>query len=276
MIKELIVGSKKFSLDRTIIMGVLNVTPDSFSDGGLYIKPEKALERARQMVEEGCNILDVGGESTRPFSSPVLTHEELKRVVPVIERVKDLDVPISIDTHKPEVARKALEIGAHMVNDVSGLSSKEMVKLVADNDVPVIIMHMKGEPKTMQANPEYEDVVKEIKEFFEMRTEKAKDGGVKPGKIIIDPGIGFGKKTEHNLEILKRLDEFVSLSHPILVGTSRKSFIGNVLGLDVENRLEGSLAAMAAAIMKGANIIRIHDVKESVRVAKLLDAVKSV
>jgi len=275
MPSELVVGSKRFSFDRTIIMGVLNVTPDSFSDGGLYVKPGKALERARQMVEEGCDILDVGGESTRPFSSPISTHEELKRIVPVIERVKDLDVPISIDTHKPEVARKALEIGAHMVNDVSGLRNEEMVKLVADNDTPVIIMHMKGEPKTMQANPEYEDVVKEIKEFFEMRTGKAKDGGIKPNRIIIDPGIGFGKKTEHNLEILKRLDEFKSLGHPILAGTSRKSFIGNVLGLDVEDRLEGSLAAMAAAIMKGASIVRVHDVKESVRVARLLDAVKS-
>lgn len=275
MLPELVVGSKRFSFDRTIIMGVLNVTPDSFSDGGLYIEPGKALERAMQMVEEGCDILDVGGESTRPFSSPVSTNEELKRVVPVIERVKDLDVPISIDTHKPEVARKALEIGAHMVNDVSGLRNDEMVKLAADNEVPVIIMHMKGESKTMQANPEYEDVVREIKEFFEMRTEKAKDGGIKPNKIIIDPGIGFGKNMEHNLEILKRLDEFKSLGYPILVGTSRKSFLGDILGLDVVDRLEGSLAAMAAAIMNGANIVRIHDVKESVRVARLLDAVKS-
>ncbi|MCK5547492.1 MAG: dihydropteroate synthase [Thermoplasmata archaeon] len=273
---DLAVGSKRFSFDRTIIMGVLNVTPDSFSDGGHHLSPDKALLKAKQMVEDGADILDIGGESTRPFSSPVSAREELGRIVPVLEGLKELDIPISIDTRKPEVAQKALDTGAHMVNDVSGLRDEGMMKLVAEKKVPVVIMHMKGEPKSMQENPEYGDVVGEIKEFFKTTVKKAADHGIKDDRIIIDPGLGFGKTTEHNIEIIKRLDEFRSLGFPVLVGASRKTFIGKILGLDVGERLEGSLAAMAASIMNGADIVRVHDVKESVRVARFVDALKRV
>lgn len=275
MARELVLGSKRFKLDRTLVMGALNVTPDSFSDGGMYLETEKAVERAKQMVDEGCDILDIGGESTRPYAPPISTEEELGRLEPVLERVGELDVPISIDTYKPEVARKALDLGADMVNDVSGLRNDEMVTLVAERRVPVVIMHMKGEPKTMQENPEYSDLIGEIKEFFADSIKGATDGGIEAHNIVIDPGIGFGKKVAHNLEILRRLGEFRELGHPILVGASRKSFIGKILGLEVGERLEGSLAAVAVAIMNGADIVRVHDVRESVRVARLTDAIIS-
>jgi dihydropteroate synthase len=273
MTRELVLGSKRFRLDRTLVMGALNVTPDSFSDGGMYLEPEKAFEKAKQMVEEDCDILDIGAESTRPFAPPISTEEELKRLEPVLEMVGKLDVPVSIDTYKPEVARKALDLGADMVNDVSGLRNDAMVALVAERGVPVVIMHMKGEPKTMQENPEYSDLIGEIKEFLASSIKRAKDGGIEAQNIVIDPGIGFGKKVEHNLEILRRLGEFKELGHPILVGASRKSFIGKILGLEAGERLEGSLAAVAAAIMNGADIVRVHDVKESARVARLTDTI---
>jgi dihydropteroate synthase len=273
MARELVLGSKRFKLDRTLVMGALNVTPDSFSDGGMFLEPEKAFERAKQMVVEGCDILDIGGESTRPYAPPTSVEEELKRLEPVLEMVGELDVPVSIDTYKPEVARKALDLGADMVNDVSGLRDDAMVELVAERRVPVVIMHMKGEPKSMQDNPEYHDLIGEIKEFLIGRTKKAKEWGIEPRNIVIDPGIGFGKKAEHNLELLRRLEEFKNLGHPILVGASRKSFIGKLLDLDIGERLEGSLAAVAVATMNGANIVRVHDVKESVRVARFVDAI---
>jgi dihydropteroate synthase len=274
-IAALALGSRKISFDRTVIMGVLNVTPDSFSDGGLFNDPQKALERAKIMVAEGCDILDVGGESTRPFSSPAPANEELGRVLPVIELIRDLDVPISIDTNKPEVAAKALEMGADMVNDITGLRNESMVKLVAEKKVPVVVMHMRGEPSNMQEDPVYDDVVVEVMEYLRASAAKAEKAGIGSEQIIVDPGIGFGKTTEHNLEVLKRLDEFRSLGYPILVGVSRKSFIEKILGNEAGDRLEGSLAAMAAAIMNGANIVRVHDVKESVRVAGVLDALMS-
>jgi dihydropteroate synthase len=273
MPRELVLGSKRFKLDRTLIMGALNVTPDSFSDGGLYLDPERAFERAKEMVDECCDILDIGGESTRPFAPPTSVEEELKRLEPVLERIGKLDVPVSIDTYKPEVARKALDMGADMVNDVSGMRNDVMVELVAERSVPVVIMHMKGEPRNMQENPEYHDLIGEIGEFLKGSIRKAMEGGIEPSNIVIDPGIGFGKTVEHNLEILRRLGELRDIGHPILVGASRKSFVGKVLGLEVGERLEGSLAAMAVAIINGANIVRVHDVKESVRVARLTDAI---
>ncbi len=273
MTRELVLGSKRFRLDRTLVMGALNVTPDSFSDGGLFLEPEKAFERAKQMVDEGCDILDIGGESTRPYAPPTSIEEEIRRLESLLENVRELDVPISIDTYKPEVARKALDMGADMVNDVSGLRNDAMVTLVAEKGVPVVIMHMKGEPKTMQENPEYDDLIGEIKEFFANSVKRAKDAGIGAHNIVIDPGIGFGKKVEHNLEILRRLEEFKELGHPILVGASRKSFIGKILGLEVGERLEGSLATVAIAIMNGASIVRVHDVRESVRVARMADAI---
>ena len=263
----------KLPYDRTLIMGILNVTPDSFSDGSLFFDADKAVEHAKRMANEGADIIDVGGESTRPNAEPVSEEEELKRVQPVIARLAiELDMPISIDTYKPRVAEECLKSGANLVNDITGLRSKEMLKTAAKYNVPVVIMHMKGTPKNMQQNPAYGDVVKEIKEFFIDRICEAEKAGIK--NIIIDPGIGFGKTTEHNLQILKRLSELKELGCPILIGTSRKSFIGNVTGLPVNARLEGTLASVAIAIMNGANIVRVHDVKECRKAVQIADAVR--
>ncbi|MDI6704098.1 MAG: dihydropteroate synthase [bacterium] len=261
---------------RTYVMGILNVTPDSFADGGLYNDVEHAVLHAKQMVEDGADIIDVGGESTRPGAEKVTVKEELKRVRPVIERlVNEISVPISIDTYKSQVAKVCLDLGCHLVNDISGLRfSPEMKEIVAEYDVPVIIMHIKGTPRDMQKAPRYKCVISEITSYFKDRIAEALDSGIKRDKIIIDPGIGFGKTTSHNLEIIKRLREFKSLGYPILIGTSRKSLIGNVLDLPIEERLEGTAATVALSIMNGANIIRVHDVREMVRVAKMTDAIR--
>lgn len=264
----------KYSLGigkRTYIMGILNVTLDSFSGDGIT-NIENAVERAKKMVEEGADIIDVGGESTRPFSKPVSESEEWRRVGPVLKKLVDeVDVPVSIDSYKPNIVKKALDIGAGIINDISGLRNKEMVKTAAKYDVPVIIMHMKGTPRNMQKKTEYEDVVGEIFSFFEKRIDYAENNGV--DKIIIDPGIGFGKTVEHNLEIIRRLKEFKTLGKPLLVGPSRKSFIGQILDLPAGERLEGTLASAALCINNGADIIRVHDVKECNRVRRLMDAV---
>ncbi len=268
--------SKKYNLSkRTHIMGVLNVTPDSFSDGGKFFGLEKALSQSLKMVEEGADIIDIGGESTRPSSVPVSLEEEEKRVLPVIEALaKKITVPISIDTYKSQIARKALESGAEMINDISGLRfDSEMVKVASRSNVPVIIMHIKGTPQNMQENPYYENVIKEIKDYFEERINLATASGISEENIILDPGIGFGKRFEDNLVVLKNLKEFKKLEKPLLLGLSRKSFIGKILDLPVEERLEGSLAALAYSIMQGAHIVRVHDVKESVRVARVADAI---
>ncbi len=261
---------------RTHIMGVINVTPDSFSDGGSFFEPEKAIEQGLKMAEQGADILDIGGESTRPGAEPVTVAEELKRVLPVIEELSGrISIPISIDTYKAEVARRALRSGAEIVNDISGLRfDPQMVEVAREFDCPVMLMHIQGTPRNMQENPTYQDVVGELKEYFARQLEWAESKEIDTTKLIIDPGIGFGKNLEHNLEILKRLPEFKQLERPILVGLSRKSFIGKILDLPVEERLEGSLAAMAYAIMQGANIVRVHDVKESVRVAKMIDQLR--
>ena len=273
MLKNIVCGKFELKFNKTLIMGVLNITPDSFSDGGLFVDADKAVAHARQMAEDGAEIIDVGGESTKPGSEHVSEEEELKRVKPVIERlVKEINVPISIDTCKPKVAEECLELGASLVNDITGLRNKEMIKIIAKHNIPVVIMHMKGEPKNMQQNPAYKDVVKEIKEFFRDRINKARDYGI--DNIIIDPGIGFGKTAGHNLQILKRLNEFKDFGCPILVGPSRKSFIGNITGLAANERLEGTLAAISIAILNGADIIRVHDVKECKRAAQIADAVR--
>ncbi|NPV53659.1 MAG: dihydropteroate synthase [Firmicutes bacterium] len=260
---------------KTHIMGILNVTPDSFSDGGRWLDADRAVARARELVEDGADIIDVGGESTRPGSDPVPEEEEIARVIPVVERlVREVPVPVSVDTCKAGVARRALEAGAHIINDISALRfDPELGRLVAKYDVPVVLMHMQGMPKYMQANPHYDDVISEIYAFFRERIAKALEFGVKCENIIIDPGIGFGKTTAHNLEILRRLDEFKGLGQPILVGTSRKSFIGNVLGLPVDQRVEGTAATVALAIARGADIVRVHDVREMTRVARMADAI---
>ncbi|MCJ7577662.1 MAG: dihydropteroate synthase [candidate division Zixibacteria bacterium] len=260
---------------RTHLMGVLNVTPDSFSDGGKFLKVEDAVRCGIKMAEEGADIIDVGGESTHPGSDPATIEEELSRVIPVIEALsKEINIPISIDTYKSGVAKKALDAGAEMINDISALRfDPQMKEVAAEYQVPIVLMHIKGTPKNMQENPYYEDVVKEIIEYLKESIQLAKDVGIQEEKIIIDPGIGFGKRLEDNLNILKNLKKFSILNCPVLVGPSRKSFIGKILDLPVKERLEGSLAALAVSIMNGANIVRVHDVKESKRVADSVDAV---
>ena len=267
----------KYLLDfsKPLIMGILNVTPDSFSDGGLYINIEKAVQRAKQMVEEGADIIDVGGESSRPGSDRVSEQEELRRVLPVIERlVKEINVPVSIDTYKSKVAEECLKRGVHIVNDISGLRDLEMLKLVKKHDVPVIIMHMLGTPKNMQEEINYSDVVEEIKSFFENKIGMCKNKGVT--KLILDPGIGFGKTVEHNLKIIKYLNEFKKLNYPLLIGNSRKSFIGKLTGAKVDERLPGTLSADLLAIQNGADIIRVHSVREAKQSLQIYGAINNV
>ena len=265
---------KEIPLDRTLVMGVLNVTPDSFSDGGKFLEPDAAINHGEEMAKQGADIIDIGGESTRPYSDPVSLDEELKRVRPVVEELlQRIDVPISIDTMHPEVVKEIVEMGAQMVNDVSGLRDEQMISTIAELDVPVVIMHMLGEPKTTQEKPEYKDVMGGICRYLRNQVDAAVRGGISREKIIVDPGIGFGKTIEHNLEIIRRLGELRSMGLPILIGTSRKSFIGKILDVDETERLEGSLAAMVSSIQNGANIVRVHDVEESVRVARIADAI---
>lgn len=260
---------------RTHIMGVLNVTPDSFSDGGQFYETNRAVDRATLMVEEGADIIDVGGESTRPGSEPISPEQELDRTLPVVEKlIQELNVPISVDTNRSQVAAALLGAGAHMVNDISGLNfDPEMGTVASRYDASLIVMHIKGRPRDMQLNPEYDDLLSDIYTSLKRSVEKALQAGVGADKIVIDPGIGFGKTVAHNLEILKRLREFSSMGYPLLIGASRKSFIGKILNVPVDDRLEGSLAAVAVSIMNGANILRVHDVKPTVRVARLVDAV---
>lgn len=278
------IGKKTFELDkRTIIMGVLNVTSDSFSDGGKYLSADKAVKHALSMEKQGADIIDIGGESTRPGAKAITLDEEMRRVIPVIEElVGKTNVPISIDTYKSKIVEKALDAGACMVNDVTALEAdKRLVNIVAEYEVPICLMHMKGNPRNMQINPTYDDVVEEICLFLKERTELAMFYDVKKENIIVDPGIGFGKRTgrgvEDNCKILHRLSELKTLGFPIMIGASRKTFIGNVCGgkesLPATERLEGSLAAACLAAYNGANIIRVHDVKETRRCLDLVDCV---
>ncbi|MEW5806185.1 MAG: dihydropteroate synthase [Acidobacteriota bacterium] len=260
---------------KTCIMGVLNVTPDSFSDGGKFMTLDAALAGAEAMVNDGADIIDVGGESTRPGSEPVSAEEELKRVIPVIKAIKKkCNIRISIDTYKSGVAREAIQAGADMVNDVSGFTfDAKMAGIVASAGVPAVVMHMHGNPKTMQNDPRYDDLMSEISLFLRKSMKKGAEAGIDSDKIIVDPGIGFGKTVEHNLEIIGKLGTLKSLGRPILIGISRKSFIGKILNVDVSDRLEGGLAATAVAIMNGASIIRTHDVRETAKVAAMLDSI---
>jgi len=270
---------KDYSFDfsrKTYVMGILNITPDSFSDGGLFMNEQHAIGQALRMVEEGVDIIDIGGESTRPGAAPVSVKEEIKRVVPVIKALaRKVNVPISIDTCKAKVADKAISAGASIINDISGLRfDKKMAKIAADHKVPVVIMHMQGTPDNMQKNPFYKALIPEIMDCLRECIDIALKAGVSDDMIIIDPGIGFGKTVEHNLIIINRLDEFKGFEKPILIGPSRKYFIGKLLGdLPVTDRLEGTAAAIATGIAKGANIIRVHDIKEMSRVAKIADAI---
>jgi len=270
------IGQRVLDLSsRTHLMGVLNVTPDSFSDGGRFFELEEAVEQGLKLAEEGADIIDVGGESTRPGSEPVAIEEELRKVIPVIEELaKRIKTPVSIDTYKSRVAKEALDSGASMVNDITGLRfDPEIKKVVAKYDVPVVLMHIQGTPKNMQESPKYENLLEDVKSYLSQSISIAEKAGIGEDKIIIDPGIGFGKTLNDNLMILKNLVEFKNLGRPVMIGVSRKSFIGKILDLPTDERLEGSLASMAVAIMNGANILRVHDVKESKRVAKLVDAI---
>jgi dihydropteroate synthase len=264
---------------RTYLMGILNVTPDSFSDGGRYFDTSAAIHRALQMVEEGADIIDIGGESTRPGAEPVPLEEELRRTLPVIEALtKEVRIPISIDTYKSEVAKRALDAGASMVNEISGLRfDPEMPKVVSDYKVPVVIMHIRGTPKNMQRNTVYEALLPEILDYLRESIQIALAAGIPENRIIIDPGIGFGKTFEQNLEIIHNLREFTLLEKPLLIGPSRKAFIGKVLGdKPVTERLDGTAAAVAISIMNGANIIRVHDIKAMADVARVTDAIRRI
>ena len=278
------IGCKKFELGkRTIIMGVLNVTPDSFSDGGEHFSVDDAVKHAFSMEKNGADIIDIGGESTRPGATSISVKEEMDRIIPVIEQIiGEISVPISIDTYKSEIAKNALDLGVDMINDISALQvDKNLAGIVAEYEVPICLMHMKGNPKSMQINPVYDDVVKEIYDFLKERAKFALFCNIKKENIIVDPGIGFGKRTggeiEDNCEILRRLYELKDLGFPIMVGASRKKFIVNVCGddapLSVSDRLEGSLAAACLAVANGADIVRVHDVKETRRCVDLVDCI---
>ncbi len=270
-------GEKIFIGKETILMGILNVTPDSFSDGGEFFDKEKAIERGVEMEEEGAQIIDVGGESSRPGAEGISEEEERKRVIPVIKELrKKVKCLISIDTYKARIAEEAIDNGADIVNDISGLRfDSEMIGVLKRNDVPVIIMHMKGTPKTMQINPYYEDVVKEIKDFFRDRLSYLFQNNIEPERAILDPGIGFGKRQEDNEKIIANLDKFREFNRPILLGISRKSFIGNILNLPPKERLEGSISSGIIGVVNGAHILRVHDVKAFSRAVKVADRILS-
>jgi len=261
---------------RTHVMGVINVTPDSFSDGGQFLEKDRAVEQALQLAGDGADLIDIGGESTRPYSKGISADEEMNRVIPVIEALKkELRIPISIDTLKAQVAREALRSGASMVNDISAFRlDPEMASVVAQAGVPVILMHMKGTTADMQVAPTYDDVASEIIAFLRSAMDQAVRSGVRRDRIIVDPGIGFGKSFDHNLEILKELGRLQCLEAPILVGSSRKAFIGRILDKKVHERDTGTMATVAAAVMNGAHIVRVHNVKQAVETVRVIDAIK--
>ena len=256
-------------------MGIVNVTPDSFSDGGRFDSLDSALAHALTLVEEGADILDVGGESTRPGADPVSAEEEMDRTLPVIERiVAETGTPVSIDTVKAEVMREALAVGAGMINDVKGLRGEGVLAVVASTEVPVCIMHMQGEPRTMQKNPEYHEVVGDIRHFFEERLAACRLAGINADRVVLDPGFGFGKTLEHNLALLRRLDEFNALGWPVLAGLSRKSMLGKITGRErADERVAASVTAALLAAQNGAAILRVHDVAETVDALKVWQAV---
>jgi len=258
-----------------IIMGVLNVTPDSFSDGGRFFNTDKAIQHGLEMTVKGAAIIDIGAESTRPGAEPVTADEQIRRVVPVIEAlIKKTDVPISIDTNKSEVAKTALEAGAAIINDITALSDNRMGELAAEQQVPVILMHMQGTPANMQIEPKYQDVVGEVLQFLLERAQQAEKFGIPKERIFIDPGIGFGKTLEHNLELLRNIDKFIATGYRVLVGTSRKSFIGKITGEEKPSqRIFGTAASVAICVVKGVSIVRVHDTAEMNDVVKVVHAI---
>jgi len=261
---------------RTLLMGIINVTPDSFYDGGRRLDSADAIAHGTGLVEAGADIIDIGGESTRPGARPVSAAEELERVLPVIRGLRrEVNVPISIDTYKAPVAQAALNEGADIVNDISALRfDPQMAVLLAAESVPVVLMHMQGTPQTMQAEPRYNDVLREVHDFLAARVGFALDAGIERENIIIDPGIGFGKNLSHNLTLLRHLPALASMGYPLLVGASRKTFIGKIIDGEPDERLEGSLAAVVAAVFGGAQIVRVHDVRETRKAVRVADAVR--
>jgi dihydropteroate synthase len=253
------------------------VTPDSFSDGGLYFQRDRAIEHGLAMARDGADMIDVGGESTRPYSQKISLDEEMARVIPVIQTLrKETNIPIGIDTFKAKIAREALKAGASIINDVSALRfDPDMISVAADAGVPLILMHMKGTPSDMQDNPVYEHLIPEIVTFLKNAVDRAVEGGIRKDMIIIDPGIGFGKTVDHNLQIIKALSQLRSLERPILLGTSRKAFLGHILGKEAHERDIGTMATLVAGVMNGANIVRVHNVKLAVESIKVIDAIKN-
>ena len=274
--RKIVLGTCKLSLDVPRIMGIVNNTPDCFSGDGLGGNVTVAIAKGEQLFEEGADVVDVGGESTRPGARPVSLELEISRTIPVVEALSQSHAGrVSIDTRKPEVAEAALFAGASVVNDVSGLRNPMMTEVVAEHNASVVIMHMRGEPKTMQINPRYADVVRDIHTFLSERIAEAVERGVSPRKIMVDPGIGFGKTLEHNLQIIARLGELKDLGKPIVIGLSRKGFIGTISGAQRDQRVPGSMAAALVAVQNGANMVRVHDVRETVQALKVFWAIQS-
>lgn len=266
-------GGRKLDLSRPAVMGILNITPDSFADGGVFFDRDKAVAHAVEMVEQGAAIIDVGGESTRPGARPVTASEEIDRVAPVIEALaRAVSVPISVDTSKPDVMRAAVQAGAGLINDVRALREPGALDAAAALQRPVVLMHMQGEPQSMQSDPRYADVVREVREFLAERIARATAAGIAREQLLVDPGFGFGKTVEHNLELLRRLKDFASLG-PVVAGLSRKSMIGKLLGLPVERRVHASVALALLAVQNGARILRVHDVGPTIEALRVAEAV---
>ena len=267
-------GHFRFDLSRPLVMGVVNVTPDSFFDGGQYLRRDAALAHAQQLIAEGADILDVGGESTRPGASPVGVQEELDRVLPIVAELRGAPVPVSIDTFKPEVMKAAISAGAQMVNDINALQDTAAMNALAASQAAVCLMHKQGNPQTMQQQPHYENVVAEVSAFLLDRIAASQAAGIQRDRIVIDPGFGFGKTLAHNLDLLRELDKLAELGVPMLAGLSRKSMLGALTGQDVAHRLPASIAAALIAVQHGANIVRVHDVRATVDALKIWSAVK--
>ena len=261
-----------YDLKRPLVMGILNITPDSFSDGGKYLDFSDAIKRAHAMIEEGVDIIDIGGESTRPGSDPVSIDEELKRITPIIEALKrDSNIAISVDTYKPAVMKEVIDMDVAMINDVYALTQPGAIDVIKKSEVGICLMHMQGTPKTMQINPTYKNVVSEVQSFLKGRAEMLISEGIDQSRIILDPGFGFGKTFEHNIEMLKKLESFQSLKFPLLVGLSRKSFIRKILNGEHDDHLSGSISAAIFSVLKGAKILRVHDVKETLSALKIIN-----
>jgi len=266
-----------YDLKRPLVMGILNITPDSFSDGGKYLDFSDALKRAHAMIEEGVDIIDIGGESTRPGSDPVSIDEELKRIIPIIEALKrDSDIAISVDTYKPAVMKEVIDMDVAMINDVYALTQPGAIDVIKKSEVGICLMHMQGTPKTMQINPTYKNVVSEVQSFLKGRAEMLISEGIDQSRIILDPGFGFGKTFEHNIEMLKKLESFQSLKFPLLVGLSRKSFIRKILNGEHDDHLSGSISAAIFSVLKGAKILRVHDVKETLSALKIINLAQGI